>query len=302
MTDAIPHKQGQGLPASGKGRGLTARGHVQSLSHSHLVTLDKPLSDLQVRESGVQTALPGFRCLAFFVRERRAGARERSPVCWRGCKSCFVSQGSSRKPGDPADVWDAGQGLRMTHPFLEEKQVSAEAQSRTGRKWEEDGDPSGHHCEDPYWAVQRLWTWPQARGWGWKAVNKGRVRNNKAGESENQEDLERLWYWFFFFFSHQEFKKSGTPLKLNADFVHSHLWVHFPSSHFPDSQWESGKSESHQGGTLSKEPLSQTVSSKGQMFVKCDWQLSWGPGRQNDASSQDQPWGCPALSCKAPWQ
>lgn len=150
MTDAIPHKQGQGLPAWGKGRGLTARGHVQSLSHSHLVTLDKPLSDLQVRESGVQTALPGFRCLAFFVRERRAGAWERSPVCWRGCKSCFVSQGSSRKPGDPADVWDAGQGLRMTHPFLEEKQVSAEAQSRTGRKWEEDGDPSGHHCEDPY--------------------------------------------------------------------------------------------------------------------------------------------------------
>ena len=57
-----------------------------------------------------------------------------------------MSQGSSRKPGDPEHLLDAGQGLRMTHPFLEEKQESAEAQSRTGRKREEDGGPSGHHC------------------------------------------------------------------------------------------------------------------------------------------------------------
>ena len=176
----------------GREGGWLPEAHVQSPSHSHLVTLDK-----QVRESGVQTVLPGFRCLDLFVRERRAGAWERSPVCWRGCKSCFVSQGSFRKPGDPADLLDAGQGLRMTHPFLEEKQVSEKpSQGEQGGKGRRMVVPQDLTVEDPYWAVQRLRTWPQARSWGWEAVNKGRVRNNKAGESENQEDLERLWYWF----------------------------------------------------------------------------------------------------------
>ena len=103
-----------------------------------------------------------------------------------------MSQGSSRKPGDPAGLLGAGQGLRMTHPFLEEKQISAEAQSRrTGRKVE-DGGPSGHHCGRSLMSMSKALNTAPGKRLGWKAVNKGRVRNNKAGRSENQEDLERL--------------------------------------------------------------------------------------------------------------
>ena len=61
-----------------------------------------------------------------------------------------MSQGSSRKPGDPAGLLGAGQGLRMTHPFLEEKQISAEAQSRrTGEEKRRMVVPQDITVEDP---------------------------------------------------------------------------------------------------------------------------------------------------------
>lgn len=56
--------------------------------------------------------------------------------------------------------------------------------------------------------------------------NKGRGGSKRAGKSESQEDLERLRCCFF----DQNFKKSGTPLKLNANFVYSHACVSHPSS------------------------------------------------------------------------
>ena len=42
-----------------------------------------------------------------------------------------------------------------------------------------------------------------------------------------------------------------------------------------------------------EEPLSQTISSKRQMFVECDWQLSWGPWKPELPPHQVQPLGCP---------
>lgn len=128
----------------------------------------------------VWRVLPGFRGLALFERERRAGAGDRRSVCWRKRESCLVSQGSSRKPGNPTGLWDAGQGLRMTHPFSEGNQVSAEAQSRRRvRRREENGGPSERYCgrslTSSSESVNRgCKQGPQTRGWGWRDVNKGR--------------------------------------------------------------------------------------------------------------------------------
>ena len=194
LTTSLTNKA-EACRRGGRAGGWLPEAHVQSPSHSHLVILDVACQRVWGPDSPTWLQMPGFVCEG----EESWGSEEKSSLP-EGMQELLCESRVLQEAWGP---WTPV-GCR---PRPEDDPSLLRRETRICRSPVKNREKTG----GGWWSLRTsLWKIPTEQFRGCKhgprqeagaARPRGRVRNNKAGESENQDDLERLWYWFFFFFS-----------------------------------------------------------------------------------------------------